>query len=268
MNRHHRLDSLSNTAGTSCDSPFQRFINTTCLFHKQRMLCGVPQIHFVPIARLNDGPQHSALPQLANAAACRWIRPPSDPLQGVKVHTSTLRRASNPPSPPATQPGGDGCAQQCCGPQRIWSCAVLPRRTVRQLVSTNSDSCTTCWGGGPRHHHERSVGEPMPPGHTRTLMTMSHLCRSRSHCFRRQKPFLCVYRPPFAASLSTPCCIVQSNHVCSIVLHWAEALHALSLLSEPPGGMGGPVSGHLDSTLNVLDPHSSIVIHCPEDPCD
>ncbi|RNF22431.1 hypothetical protein TcG_02371 [Trypanosoma cruzi] len=80
--------------------------------------------------------------------------------------------------------------------------------------------------------------------------------------------FVCVYRPPFAASLGTPCCVVQSNHVCSIVLHWAGARHALSLLSEPPGGMGGPISGHLDSTLNVLDPHSSIVIRCPEDPCD
>ncbi|ESS62844.1 hypothetical protein TcG_07462 [Trypanosoma cruzi] len=92
MSRHPRTDGLSNTAGTSCDSPFQRFINTTCLFHKQRMLCGDPQIHFVPIARRGDGPQHSALPQIVNTVACRWVHPPSDPLQGVKVHTSTLRR--------------------------------------------------------------------------------------------------------------------------------------------------------------------------------
>ncbi|RNC32510.1 hypothetical protein TcCL_Unassigned04871 [Trypanosoma cruzi] len=27
----------------------------------------------------------------------------------------------------------------------------------------------------------------------RTLMTMSHLCRPRSHCFRSRKPFLCVF---------------------------------------------------------------------------
>ncbi|RNC45348.1 hypothetical protein TcCL_NonESM04861 [Trypanosoma cruzi] len=33
--------------------------------------------------------------------------------------------------------------------------------------------------------------------------------------------FVCVYRPPFAASLGTPCCVVQSDHVCSVVLHWA-----------------------------------------------
>ncbi|ESS71194.1 hypothetical protein TCDM_00244 [Trypanosoma cruzi Dm28c] len=77
--------------------------------------------------------------------------------------------------------------------------------------------------------------------------------------------FVCVYRSPCAASLGTPCFAVQSNHVCSIVLHWAEARHAISLLSEMPGGMGSPISGHLDSTLNVLDPHSSIVIRCRPD---
>ncbi|RNC49957.1 hypothetical protein TcCL_NonESM00283 [Trypanosoma cruzi] len=80
--------------------------------------------------------------------------------------------------------------------------------------------------------------------------------------------FVCVYRSRCAASLGTSCCIVQSNHVCGIVLHWAGALHAPSLLSEMPGGMGSPISGHFDSTLNVLDPRSSIVIQCPEDPCD
>ncbi|RNF13448.1 hypothetical protein TcG_08537 [Trypanosoma cruzi] len=80
--------------------------------------------------------------------------------------------------------------------------------------------------------------------------------------------FVCVYRSPCAASLGTPCCVVQPNHVCSIVLHWAGTRHALSLLSEMPGGMGGPISGRLDSTLNVLDPRSGLVIHCPEDPCD
>ncbi|RNC48213.1 hypothetical protein TcCL_NonESM01809 [Trypanosoma cruzi] len=79
---------------------------------------------------------------------------------------------------------------------------------------------------------------------------------------------LFVYRSPFAASLGTSCCIFQSNHVCGIVLHWAGVRHAISLLSEMPGGMGGPIYGHLDSTLNVLDPRSSIVIHCPEDPFD
>ncbi|RNC43520.1 hypothetical protein TcCL_NonESM06832 [Trypanosoma cruzi] len=80
--------------------------------------------------------------------------------------------------------------------------------------------------------------------------------------------FVCVYRPPFAASLGTPCCIVQSNHVCGIVLHWAGVRHALSLLSEPPGGMGDPISGHFDSTLNILGPRSGIVIRCPGDPFD
>ncbi|ESS55121.1 hypothetical protein TcG_12082 [Trypanosoma cruzi] len=64
MNRHHRTDSLSTTAGPPSDRPFQGFTNNTCLFHKQRMLYGDPQIHFVPIARRGDGPQHSALPQI------------------------------------------------------------------------------------------------------------------------------------------------------------------------------------------------------------
>ncbi|EKG01030.1 hypothetical protein TCSYLVIO_007994 [Trypanosoma cruzi] len=92
MNHHPRTDSLSTTAGPPSDRHFQGFTNNTSLFHKQRMLCGDPQIHFVPIARLNDGPQHSVLPQIVNTVARRWVHPPSDPLQGVKVHTSTLRR--------------------------------------------------------------------------------------------------------------------------------------------------------------------------------
>ncbi|RNF18006.1 hypothetical protein TcG_05638, partial [Trypanosoma cruzi] len=53
---------------------------------------------------------------------------------------------------------------RCCGPQKRWSCAVLSRRQlcpqhrrpVRQLVSTKGVNRTS-WGGGPRHHHERSV---------------------------------------------------------------------------------------------------------------
>ncbi|EKG01275.1 hypothetical protein TCSYLVIO_007728 [Trypanosoma cruzi] len=201
MNRHPRTDSLSNTAGPPSDRHFQGFTNTTRPFHKQRVLCGDPQIHFVPIARRGDGPQHSALPQIVNTVACRWVHPPSDPLQGVKVHTSTPRRAGNPPPPPATQPGGDGCAEQCCGPQKRWSCAVLPRRQlcpqhrrpVRQLVSTKGVNRKTCWGGGPRHHHERSVEETVPSGHARTLMAISHLCRPRSHRFRSRNSFLCVF---------------------------------------------------------------------------
>ncbi|RNC49667.1 hypothetical protein TcCL_NonESM00532 [Trypanosoma cruzi] len=54
---------------------------------------------------------------------------------------------------------------------------------------------------------------------------------------------LFVYRPPFAASLGTPCCVFQSNHVCGIVLHWAGARHAISLLSEPPGKWAVPFLG-------------------------
>ncbi|RNC51743.1 hypothetical protein TcCL_ESM11105 [Trypanosoma cruzi] len=37
--------------------------------------------------------RNSVLPQIVNTVACRWIHPPSDPLQGVKVHRSTLRRS-------------------------------------------------------------------------------------------------------------------------------------------------------------------------------
>ncbi|RNC33256.1 hypothetical protein TcCL_Unassigned04065 [Trypanosoma cruzi] len=108
---------------------------------------------------------------------------------------------------------------------------------------------------GPRHRPDIDDDVPPVPGQKSLLPGPKVL-------------FVCVYRPPFAASLGTPCCIVPSNRVCGVVLHWAGARHAPSLLSEPPGGMGGPISGRLDGTLNVLDPHSGIVIHCPEDPCD
>ncbi|RNC35279.1 hypothetical protein TcCL_Unassigned01843 [Trypanosoma cruzi] len=59
------------------------------------------------------------------------------------------------------------------------------------------------------------------------------------------KFLLCVYMSPCAASLGTSCCIVQSDHVCSVVLHWAGVRQTLSFRCEPPRGMGSPIPGAL-----------------------
>ncbi|RNC55142.1 hypothetical protein TcCL_ESM07405, partial [Trypanosoma cruzi] len=113
-----------------------------------------------------------------------------------------------------------------------------------------------------------ALRKPMPRGHTRTLMTVPHLCRPRRHCFQRRNSFfvcICLLAQLLSAHrvvLSNPTTFAASCFI-------GRGCGSLSLFAvNRLGEWAVPFLGHFHSTLDVLDPHSSIVFHCPEDPRD